>query len=270
VFGKSNDVFLATLTLASIGVVISSAEYLCIRREFRNEGVLAWRIFGSRPEILRRRSLLRPLAGLFCESGVVTLIVARLLAALGLLMQPSPGLMASILLATVTATSIAMSLRNIVGMDGADQMTVVVFTGLTVYALAGDRLVRDAALLFIAAQAILSYGVAGIAKAVSPLWRSGEALPLIMATRTYGDARVARALRRIGKRKNRMISWSIIALESSFIFAILLPLPVVLCLLAWGVVFHAANARLMGLNTFFWAFIATYPAILFCRDAIGL
>ena len=33
--------------------------------------------------------------------------------------------------------------------------------------------------------------------------------------------------------------------------------------LAWGVVFHIANAFTMGLNTFFWSFLATYPALLY-------
>ncbi|MEZ4299384.1 MAG: hypothetical protein R3B70_30820 [Polyangiaceae bacterium] len=35
-----------------------------------------------------------------------------------------------------------------------------------------------------------------------------------------------------------------------------------------GLMFHLANAALMGLNTFVWSFSATYPAILFCRGSL--
>jgi hypothetical protein len=34
-------------------------------------------------------------------------------------------------------------------------------------------------------------------------------------------------------------------------------------ILALGFVFHAASAATMGLNTFFWAFVATYPAVAY-------
>ena len=33
--------------------------------------------------------------------------------------------------------------------------------------------------------------------------------------------------------------------------------------LAAGLAFHTANAMVMGLNTFLWAFEATYPAIIY-------
>lgn len=36
---------------------------------------------------------------------------------------------------------------------------------------------------------------------------------------------------------------------------------------AWGLLFHLANALVMGLNSFIWAFVATYPAILFTKEA---
>ena len=39
------------------------------------------------------------------------------------------------------------------------------------------------------------------------------------------------------------------------------------CEAAWGVAFHVMNAVVMGLNSFFWSFAATYPAVIFC--AIG-
>jgi hypothetical protein len=35
-----------------------------------------------------------------------------------------------------------------------------------------------------------------------------------------------------------------------------------------GILFHVANAVIMGLNTFVWAFVETYPAILFCAVSL--
>jgi hypothetical protein len=39
-----------------------------------------------------------------------------------------------------------------------------------------------------------------------------------------------------------------------------------LLFLGWGVAFHLGCAVVMGLNNFLWAFIATYPALLFAAD----
>ena len=35
-----------------------------------------------------------------------------------------------------------------------------------------------------------------------------------------------------------------------------------------GLLFHMFNAFVMGLNKFFWAFLSTYPAILYCNYQI--
>jgi hypothetical protein len=35
-----------------------------------------------------------------------------------------------------------------------------------------------------------------------------------------------------------------------------------------GLLFHVLSAMTMGLNTFVWAFVATYPAILFCSFSL--
>ena len=47
-----------------------------------------------------------------------------------------------------------------------------------------------------------------------------------------------------------------------------MPRPLALAVLAAALVFHAGNAAIMGLNTFVWAFAATYPAILWLHAAV--
>jgi hypothetical protein len=127
-----------------------------------------------------------------------------------------------------------------------------------------DDFLQKASLVFISAQTCLAYGVAGVAKLLSPVWRSGAALALILDTSTYGSAGAVAALRRhdgVG----RLLTRSVIAAEVLFGLGLVFVLPASLAwtLLAWGVAFHLANAFLMGLNTFLWAFVSAYPAIIY-------
>ncbi|HEY6033401.1 MAG TPA: hypothetical protein VIV58_04055, partial [Kofleriaceae bacterium] len=64
-------------------------------------------------------------------------------------------------------------------------------------------------------------------------------------------------------RLRRPIGIAMVITEAAFPLALLGPWWLVLAFFAWGVVFHVANAVLMGLNSFLWAFVATYPAIAF-------
>ena len=63
-------------------------------------------------------------------------------------------------------------------------------------------------------------------------------------------------------------AWFVIAFEVTFPLALVLGPTGVAVYAAVGALFHVSNAVLMGLNTFVWAFVATYPAVLFC--AVGL
>jgi hypothetical protein len=115
---------------------------------------------------------------------------------------------------------------------------------------------------FIALQSVFSYLAAGVAKAVSSQWRSGECVLPILRTTAYGQRKVASILAG-SEHFPRLAGWATIIFELSFPTVLFGFRPAVLGLLIAGVMFHAANAVLMGLNCFFWAFLAAYPAILF-------
>jgi hypothetical protein len=83
-------------------------------------------------------------------------------------------------------------------------------------------------------------------------WRSSSAVQAPLARRP-SQARAAAA-------------WSVIAFESLFRLAILAGPKGALVFLGIGVVFHLANAAVMGLNNFVWAFTATYPAVHYCAE----
>src|SRR5262249_53986661 len=88
----------------------------------------------------------------------------------------------------IIAASIVMYWRAPLGLDGSDQMSLIMFVVVAIYKLfPGDVHVAQASLWFIAIQGCLSYFVAGIAKVISPVWRSGEAVRRVLGTRTYGS-----------------------------------------------------------------------------------
>lgn len=124
-----------------------------------------------------------------------------------------------------------------------------------------------AALLFVSAQLTLAYTVAGVAKIISPLWWNGSGLAGVLGTRNYGTVTLARVY---GRHKALAVASSIavIAFETTFVLAWLLPPQAVAAYLSIGVVFHIGVAVMMGLNTFLFAFLAAYPVTWYCMTVL--
>ena len=218
---------------------------------------------------MRYATVSRAAAAIFEYRGTVLICAVRAAACVAALVIWQMPVVTPLLLLTVLTTSALLSYRNPFGTDGSDQMAIILFCGLFVYSVADSQIMRDVALYFIGAQAVLSYVVAGIAKAISADWRRGRALKAILNTRTYGSALAARALGAVPDRANISLCWTIIIVESCFWMVLMLPPVPASLFLAWGFGFHLSNAALMGLNTFFWAFVAAYPCILFFNHLIS-
>jgi uncharacterized membrane protein (DUF485 family) len=60
----------------------------------------------------------------------------------------------------------------------------------------------------------------------------------------------------------RAATLAVLAWECAFPLVLVLPAPFAYVMLALGVLFHVTNAVVMGLNTFVWSFVATYPAVI--------
>jgi hypothetical protein len=154
-------------------------------------------------------------------------------------------------------------LRTSYGQDGADQMSYIVYTGMAIAVSLGSDVAKEVFLWFVALQACLSYGVAGVAKAISKGWWNGSYLTGICCTHIYGSTGIGELLshrRFLAKTLARMV----IIWECFFPIVLLVPKPIALLILISGVSFHLMNGYVMGLNTFIWSFISTYPAILYC------
>ncbi len=142
---------------------------------------------------------------------------------------------------------------------GADKMAFLIVACLCVAHMAPAPVWRELALAYLAVQLLLSYAVSGWVKLRNPDWRSGQALCDVFAFSAYPATTRYRAL---GKHSGlmRFGSWAVISLEVAMPIAFLYA-PALALALGLAALFHMANAILLGLNRFFWIWIAAYPAL---------
>ena len=258
-------------TLAAIGLIVTTLEYLAALSLFGEDGILSWRIFVTHSRPLRFQFLENWRKAFFRPSIVAALSVLRLLSVLALLIPHQSQGAYLIYLAIAFVTGCLISYRCMFGGDGSDQMHTIVLAGLIVYCLLGTTQAgewQNIGIWFIALQSCLSYLSAGVSKLVSKKWRDGSAAFLIFNTCSYGTQGLANVLR--DSHTNRLLMcWGVIVFECLFPLCLIAPEPVLLTFLACGVFFHLCNAVFMGLNTFLWAFAATYPAIIYCHNQLG-
>jgi hypothetical protein len=157
--------------------------------------------------------------------------------------------------------------RNGLGLDGGDQMLLVVLVSAFLAHAGSGTEIATIALAYAAAQLLLAYGASGVAKASSGVWRSGRAIAGITDTIGYGHPRVA-AIVKSHSKLSWCLCWTVILFECLAPFLIFGGRKGALALIAAGILFHAGIALVMGLNVFLWSFAATYPALLFIADRI--
>jgi hypothetical protein len=147
---------------------------------------------------------------------------------------------------------------------GSDSMMFQVLIGLLIasFGVANPILTR-VGLGWIAAQSVLSYFLAGVAKLRNTNWRTGVALQTLL--RSDGPYTLFSPARSLGNSAAMCAaaSWAVILFEVAFPVVLFLPWEGKLAMLSAGLVFHIANAAMLGLNRFIWAWAATYPAVLY-------
>jgi hypothetical protein len=147
---------------------------------------------------------------------------------------------------------------------GSDFMTLVGLTGLLIAhawgAWAGMAAGWRAGLWYVALHAITSYFVSGWVKFLRPEWRSGEALPMFLDTGVYGPLPPDSVFRRPAVA--RLASWSFTLWEGCAPLA-LLDLRIAALFCAVAALFHFLVFWFFGLNRFFWAWLATFPAVMY-------
>jgi hypothetical protein len=246
--------------LASVWVIVGAAETLSSLREYGTDGLFDPRIVKADVEATMSPVVQAATLG---PQAVASVAAVRLTAGLVLLLAPTHPFVQAMAWTAVAASAAHARWRRPLGDDGADQMLLIMSTAFSMALLlrfADGAL--EVGVCFIAAQACLSYVVAGVAKLLGPDWRRGSVVAQVLATRAYGTTQVGRAIDR-HPTLGRTLCWGTIVFEISFVGAIFLPFAVLIGLLAVAASFHLASAAFMGLNGFLWVFVATYPAIVY-------
>lgn len=250
--------------ITCIGLTISSLEWLVPWRKLSPDGLVGagsfpinatqalWRTFGIRCIFVIRFVL----AGLY----VLCVIFGSGSSAPGWAMFAA-GLI-----------SLPLRLRNPIGvfcgMDGAEHLMISICLTLGCTFFLQSNLSIEAALAFVAVQGLIEYTSAGWVKLRDWRgWVEGMYIRQVFRSSHYGDP-FAAELTESHPRVSKFLSIFVLTFEAAMPLTLILPSPGAEILLLAALSFQIATARIMGLNTFFWAFTATYPAILHCREII--
>ena len=192
-------------------------------------------------------------------------LTLRLVLALAL-MAGQVGLMGSLVL-FLMALMLLLRWRGAFN-GGSDFMTLVCLTGLLISHVLGAATTPSfgwqGGFWYITLQTVSSYFVSGWVKLLRPEWRKGQAMTLFLNTGVYGPLPKVSWYR--SPRVAWASTWTFTLLEGCFPLALLdVRLAMAFCVSAG--VFHFLVFWFFGLNRFFWAWLSTYPALLFCAGA---
>lgn len=250
-----------THVLVSIGVAILALETLVARRLFSPSGLYAWAILSTNIPWARGRVLGSVFNVLLRYRGFLLLVCAQFVAALVLLSGRFPGYTV-VAVAMMLAVQMLFALRNQYGLDGSDQMTLIVLSALLIYDLHPTAAMLTIVFGFLTAQLFASYLTSGIAKAISPVWRSGAAIVGILNTDSYGARFVSGFLSK-HRWAARAVCWGVLGYECGGPLVALIDPRATLGFIVVGTVLHLSIGVCMGLNVFFWSFTSTYPAVYY-------
>ena len=146
---------------------------------------------------------------------------------------------------------------------GSDSMLFQVQLGLLIASCGFlEPVLIKLGLGWIVAQSVVSYFLAGVSKLRTAGWWNGRALKRLL--RSDGPYRIFAPARKLASSRPfcAVLGGGMVLFELVFPAVLILPSEGKLVLLTAGCAFHVANALVLGLNRFVWAWVATYPAIL--------
>ena len=256
------------IRFCAVARLIGLLELGIVRRELAPGGFLDWTMIGNLSPHTRTRagSIVRRASRLPSARAFAALVMFNAVIAVALLLRPS----SAALIAAAAAVQLLLLKRHHLTdrrlrPDGLGRAG-----GLPAGSDRRRRSQRPSGSLVPGGGADTRVLRGGILKGDLQHWRSGNALPIIAATRMYGHPAVARSLR-AQPAMGRAASRGVLIWESLFLLALTAPPAVVLAMLVAGVAFHAGCAIVMGLNRFIWQ---SWPDIPLCcapiwRSATG-
>ncbi len=246
--------------LLATSLLIQTLEFL--RLQPPRPGLVAWRWEVQRDDVAHASAWLQTAFDwLYRERTHRTHLLLRLVAAVSLFAGSS---LASAALLFASTLVLLIRWRGAFN-GGSDFMTLVALTGLLIAQASapfvGPALGWQAGLGYVCLQALTSYFISGAIKLFSREWRDGSALPWFLDGGLYGPLPAGSAFRH--PRIAMLCSWAFILWECTAPLTLLGP--------AWAgafcaiaALFHFLVFRFFGLNRFFWAWLVTFPAIVYC------
>lgn len=252
--------------LGAVSLLVQTAEYLRLSAHTGPTGVWAWSV--QRGDLAHAGAITRKVFDvLFAEAALRAHLRLRLLVVASLFIGSSPLTAAVIFASTVVLLIRWRGAFN----GGSDFMSLVFATALMIGNLSapfiGPRSAWTAALWYACIHTLTSYLVSGVVKLLPANWREGRALTWFLDGGLYGPLAAGSIYRRpivaIG------CSWAFILWECAALLVLVdQRLAVVWCTVA--AVFHLLVFRHFGLNRFFWAWVAMFPAIIHCAGRSAL
>ena len=268
IFGDIHFTYQSILYILSLGLIVTALEDLKNWSIFHSNGLLSWKVSRLLFKWQTKGHLSRIINFFLNDKAFKLNIVLRIFASILLFLLTLMNIISPTLLLTLLLLNLFIAIRSPYGLDGAYQMYLVLLFALSIGSISGIySQISSLCLWFIAAELIGSYFIAGIAKFFSSIWRKPYALNVIFSTRTYGHQFFYQWVQ-----KNDAIailmSWTVFLFETLFFTVLIFPPEYSFLFLAIGASFHFFNAYFMGLNNFLFAFLATYPALLYCINTI--
>lgn len=247
--------------LACIAVMINAAEIIAERQQYGSNGIYHYAVIKTSYTWMIKGRLAPVLDRLFCAPCYITFVALQLVMAILIISHLFPSL-SWLFVVVILLIQLLSHLRNHSSLDGSDQMQVILFASLVIFYLSPAPLVKQCCVFFISFQSLLSYFTAGFAKVRSATWREGTALRDIMNTTSFGSKALTLILVQ-HSHLSKALCWAVIVFECAFPLLVFAGIRPCLLFIAIGILFHLSAAIFMGLNSFFWSFVATYPALLF-------
>jgi len=256
---------LAVRTLLFLSIAIASIQNLTNALAYSSRGLLAWPFikYAYQSKFVEARIFDK----VFGQKGFIALNITRILAIAAAAATASATATANttekIALTTLLLLHSAIYIRSFLTMTAADQLNTILLAYLVIAAWFPKT--ANLCCCGIAIQTLFCYFANGLIKAIEPRWTSGIHLKGILLTENYSR----KTIKKLAEKQNlKTLSRVVIAWELAAVIAPFLPKPLLYAYLAIGIGFHATIALVMGLNTFFWSFLATYPAILYLNQRL--
>lgn len=256
--------------LTGLHAMYSSLELYSVRGHYGVSGFLSWKVVQVYVDNIRGSALLTPLLARFSTLLIGRVCLGGVLVGLGTLGTSVPLYRQVLPIAVGVGflLDVVIVLRHPAGLSGAFDMSLVTHAGLFVATIMPwNRSVQLAGLLFVAIQGLLGYFLAGVAKVAGEQWRSGQAIEMVLSTKTWGDDRLYRLVERHPWLKP-IAGNTVILFEVAFPVVLFVDPQTAIGIFAIGIVFHLVNAAVMGINSFIIMFPATYPAIYYLNQLV--